>query len=175
MLRRLLLLWPCFVATLAYAHGPFDLTSRMIVHPDRIEITSTVGLDAARILLARAGLSPEQVSNTLQALGPDTSLDQPLKLADQLFRLQHAGKPLAASRIMSQSEGMELVLILFYPRPQEGTIEIHADAYLHVAELKPGSFMALAEPRASLGGTLLSKENQKLTLSLPLPAVSNSR
>src|SRR5262245_4942485 len=46
----------------ALAHDPFDCSSRLIVQPDRIEISVTMGTSAARQLLSPA-LSPEAAAD----------------------------------------------------------------------------------------------------------------
>lgn len=164
-----LLLWSIALSLAARAHGPADITSRMTVHPAHIELAATIGVDAARQLFTTAGLAPEHVTKSLRALGPDSVVPQPRAIADRLFQLRHATETLVPRSVVSRAEGMEVVLIIHYPRPADGKLTTNVTGYAHLPELRPGSLMIFAEPNATLGGALLNRENPELTVSLAAP------
>lgn len=151
----------------AIAHGPDDITSRLTVRADRMEIVTTLGLDIARQLLIDAGVSEENVKKSLRALGPDDTVTQPSSVSEQLFRLTASDNDVRPRQVISRCEGMELVLTTTYPRPTPGALILRAVAYEQFKTLRPGALMAFAEPNLALGGALLTAEKPDLTLAIP--------
>jgi hypothetical protein len=139
----------------------------MTVHADRMEIVTTLGLDVARQLLIDAGVSEEDVKQSLRALGPDDTVKQPSSMPERLFRLTASDGNVRPQQVISRCEGMELVLTMKYPRPAPGALILRAVAYEHFKTLRPGALMAFAEPNLALGGALLSAEKPDLTLAIP--------
>jgi hypothetical protein len=168
LVRRGLALSAWFAAAVAvFAHDPFDISSRLVVYADRLEMKSTLGADAARQLLARAGLTPQEISNSLRALDPDHVVAQPIAVADQAFELSHDRTRLPAQKVTTRSEGMEVVFTITYTRPEGGPLEILAAAYSRVPELRTGSLIVLLDPDKTLAGALLSSKQPALQVTLP--------
>ena len=162
-----LLVWLLAISS-ARAHDPFDLSSRMTVADDRIELTVTMGLDGVRLLLADAGFTQEQITTTARATGPDAIIVQPATLASRFFLLKSGEEALSATGVASLSEGMEVIFTLIYPRPTAGVLEIRAVCYEAIAGLRTGSLIVYDESMAQLGAALLSAGNAQLAVSLPV-------
>lgn len=152
----------------AWAHEPFDLSSRLMVHADRLELISTMGQDGVRSLLAGAGLSPEEIAHSLKARGPEAIVDLPATLAPRLFLLKIDGEPLIAKSFTSRSEGVEIILTLIYPRPVAGNLEVRAACYETIPGLRKGMLFVHDESAGRLGAALLSPARAFLALSLPV-------
>lgn len=154
-------------AVAVFAHDPFDISSRLIVYADRLEMKSTLGADAARRVLASAGLSPQEISNSLRALDPDHVVPHPLAVADHAFELSHDRARLRAQQVTTRSEGMEVVFTITYTRPASGPLGVTATAYSRVPDLRTGSLIVLLDPDKTLGGALLSAKQPTLNVTLP--------
>lgn len=158
----------CLLAGLgAQAHDPFDISSRLMVYENRMELTSTLGADGMRQFLSGAGFSPEEIANHLKARGPEGLADHPTSLALRFFRLKNEGGLLLAKRVTSLSEGMEIIVTLTYPRPAAGPLEIQAVCYETIPGLQKGILIVEDESTGSLGAALLSPAKIHLTVSLP--------
>jgi hypothetical protein len=162
-----LLVWLSAISS-ARAHDPFDLSSRMTIASDRIELTVTMGLDGVRLLLADAGFTQEEITTTARATGPDAIIVQPATLASRFFLLKGGEEALPATGVVSLSEGMEVIFTLTYPRPTAGVLEIRAVCYETIAGLRTGSLIVYDESMAQLGAALLSAGNAQLAVSLPV-------
>jgi len=104
----------------ARAHDPFDISSRMTVYENRIELISTMGSDAMRQLLTAAGRTPEEIVNSLRSSGPEITVVQPITVAARFFQLKNTGSVMVAKSVASRSEGMEIFLTVIYSRPASG-------------------------------------------------------
>ncbi len=151
----------------AHAHEPFDFSSRAVVDNDRIEITSTMGNDAARQFFTAAGYSPSRIAEVLRALGPDTVVEHDAAVANHFYELRHDGQPLPARSVTSRSEGMEIIVVLTYPRPAAGVLDLRATGYDGNAKLQSGSLLVTTADRKPLGSCLLSAERTALQVRLP--------
>lgn len=169
--RRRCWVWYALVALLAggsrlAAHEPYDLSTRVFVGAEAMELVATLGADAARQLFTAAGLTPDEVNRSLRALGPDHAVEQPLAVATKLFQASSEGKALAPSRVVTRSEGMEIVLTAYFPRPPPGRLEWLAAGYAVIPELRRAS-MLVADANATLGGGLLSAAKPRLSVVVP--------
>lgn len=160
-----ILLFSCALAV--HAHEPFDLSSRMVVSPETIELTATAGVDATRQILSSSGLTADEIVKSLRALSPNAVIEQPPGVADRLFKLQHEGRSLIPQKVVTRSEGLEVFFTTIYDRPAVGGLVIHAVCYDVVSDLKAGALVVVNESGASLGATLLSKTKAQLKVDLP--------
>jgi hypothetical protein len=158
--------WLLLSAPRASAHDPFDVSSRITVYGDRIELSSTLGADAAREFLQAAGFTAEEIAGRLKARGPETIINYSLSLAPRFFELKKDGAPVAATRMTSRSEGMEIFLTVSFARPAAGTLEVRASCYETIAGLKAGVLIVDDEAGEPLGAAKLSRAKPNLTVQV---------
>ncbi|MBC8094716.1 MAG: hypothetical protein H7Y43_02780 [Akkermansiaceae bacterium] len=139
------------------AHDPFDSSARMEVREADMEITVTLGLDAARQLLAGAGFSKERVAQLVGSQDTPTAFELPLKIAADFFQISHRDAILAASKLTMLSEGTEVIFTLLYPRPAAEKLTVRAVFYTTIKEMRQGSFVAYNGNGDELGSALLSR------------------
>jgi hypothetical protein len=153
----------------AWAHDPFDCSSRLIVQDDRIEIEVTMGLDGARQILAAGGLLPRDVAEAVRPRGPHAILELSATLAAHFFEINCGADKLIARNVTELSEGREVIFTLTYPRPAAGTLKLRANYYDAVTDLRTGSFVAYDEKANQLGAALLSRAGVNANVLLPTP------
>lgn len=158
----------CAMSFRLLAHEPFDCSSRMVVHDDRVEMTTTMGMDGARQLLSAAGFSQEAIAETTRTRGPHSALDLPVTLARRFFELNHDGQNLKARSVAGLSDGIEVIFNVIYPRPTAATLELRAVYYDGIEQMRPGTFFAYDEDRKQLGGALLSRASVTTQVTLPM-------
>lgn len=157
-----------FVAALgARAHEPFDLSSRITIYDDRLELVSTLGREAMQQLLSAAGDSPEQIEESLKSLGPDAPVKHATVVATLFFELKSAGAPLSPRQISSVSEGAEIILTLTFSRPAEGRLEARAACYETIPSLSHGVLAIFDDNAGHLDAALLSRERPRLIVTVP--------
>jgi hypothetical protein len=157
-------------ASRAAAHEPFDLSSRITIFDDRLELVSTLGSDGMRQLLSAAGLSPDEIADNLKARGPDVPVEYPRTFASRFFELKNNGEPLIAKNVRCVSEGVEIILTLTFPRPVAGTLEVRATCYEAIPGLRKGVLTIHDESVGQLGAAMLSPARVQLTV--PISAAS---
>ena len=96
----LVLLWWCVLAPVAPAHAPFDCSSRVIIHPDAVEVMLTVGNTLGEKFIASTGIAPQRLS-----LGHPTALAP--GFATNLFTVSADGQTLDAREADVISDGLE--------------------------------------------------------------------
>ena len=162
----------CFAcATRTHAHEPFDVSSRMILYEDRLELVVTLGTDGLKTLLSREGRSPEQIAESLQSLGPDRPVIQPTTLTARLYELKSNGELMIPKSVKSVSEGAENLVTSTFTRPVPGALEIRATCYETIPGLRNGVMIVEDELAGQLGAGLLSPARPRLTVTVPeLPA-----
>lgn len=163
---------PLLLTARVLAHEPFDLSTRISVAEDIIVLDATWGVDAAREVLALGGLSREQVTRSLRALGPDDAIEQPGSVASAGFRLQIEGQELAPQRVTTRSEGMEIYVAATYSRPSGNRLTVRAIAYDQIKALRTGSVIVTAEAGGTLGAALLSAGKSELVVDLRRPVLA---
>jgi hypothetical protein len=149
------------------AHEPFDISSRITIYDDRLELTSTLGADGMRGLLTSAGTSPEKIAESLRSLGPDKPVMHPVKLAAHFFQITNNGEPLAAKRISSVSEGAEILVTVVFPRPATGALVARATCYESVPGLNKGVLLIEDETNGPLNSAMLSPARPQLATTVP--------
>jgi hypothetical protein len=150
-----------------FAHDPFDLSCRVIVDTDHIEVAAVIGVDGARKLLAAAGFEAGQVADALKARGPRATHEYKPAVAAHFLRLRCDGADVPARAFSTLSEGGEIDIAVVYPRPTSGKLTIEAVCYDFVPELRSGLLVVLADDVSQLGAVLLSSSTRTLTVSLP--------
>jgi hypothetical protein len=173
-LHRLILVFGALAACLSgasglHAHGPLEFTTRATLHPDRLELVSALGADAARLVLRQAKCSPELIKASLLDLGPKHLVRQPDSVAATCFVLESAGASVPAQSITSHFDGMELLITFTFPRPSADLLSVRAVCLQYIPKLESGLFVLRDTAGRRLGGGLLSADNPTLRLSLPSP------
>lgn len=157
----------CWLTTSrAAAHEPFDISTRATIYADRLELVSTLGADAMRGLLSAAGQSPEKIAESLRTLGPDKPVIHSPKLAPRFFQLTNNGEPLVATRVVSVSEGAEIVLTMIFPRPATGALIARATCYETIPQLNKGVLLIEDEAAGPLGSAMLSPARPQLAVTI---------
>lgn len=106
------------LAVAARAHGPFDHSTRLLVGESRLEVIVTMGADATREFLTRAGVAPGASAQSTREL--------PAALAAKLFTIHADGQALAAGNIRVVTEGLETIFTTAFPRPEGDALELRA-------------------------------------------------
>ena len=160
-------LW-CSAAS-TQAHDPFDVSVRMTVRPDGVEATVTLGVDAARQLLSRAGFPDDEVAGIVRPRGPHSTRLLPAPVAAHFLALDRDGERLEAGSVTGLSDGLEVLFTLRYPRPKPGTLNVRAVCYAEVPQLRQGSLVADDENANRLGAALLSQGLVNARVTVPDP------
>lgn len=163
-----------FVSPPAGAHEPFDVSSRLTVYADRMELVSTVGTDAMRELLAGAGVPAGEIAEALKARGPESPTHHSPAVAERFLHLIMSGEPWPAKSVTSRSEGAEVLLTLIFPRPGAGQLEARAVCYETIPALRKGVLVIDAEPEGELGAAMLSAGRIELTVTLAARQTGNA-
>lgn len=167
-LLRLILSWTllcCFMVRPALAHNPFDGSLHVSLQRDTIELSVTLGTDAARTWLAGSGASrPDIVSITR---GSDQAwIALPLPAAARLVVLQAGDKPLAPIHFAAAPSEIEPTFHLVYARPAGDAVRLQARYFEHIADMRAGALTAVDPGRRILSTSILSREQPAVTLSL---------
>jgi hypothetical protein len=162
----LAVLLPTFILR---AHGPFDGSVRMLVREDSIEATVTLGTDAARAVLANAGLSTNNTAELIRPRGPHSIVKLPPAVAAHFLVIHNGAETLPATNGMILSDGLEVIITLIYPRVERGTLDVRAVFYEEVAGMRSGSFFAHDENGTQLGAAQLSRAAVTAQVALPSP------
>lgn len=149
------------------AHDPFDQSTRATAYPDRIEIVSILGAEAAKAFLGAAGLPQEKIAESLKGGGRESAVPEPLEIAPLFFDLTWQNEPVKASSVLVRSEGMEVILTLIYPRPEAGVLKFRATCYDTVPRLKRGVILVEDSAAGQLGAAMLSTTRKELPVKLP--------
>lgn len=150
-----------------HAHDPFDGSARMTVRSEDIELTITLGSDAARRTLAAANLTTNEVANLMKPRGPKSHQPLPISAARHFFTIRHGEEALSARHATLLSDGMEVIVTVIYPRPATRELAVRAMYYDKVEEMRWGSFVAHDENAKQLGAAVLSRANAKVSVTLP--------
>lgn len=156
----------CFRAA---AHEPFDVSTRVTVYADRIEVVSTLGAEGARHFLNAAGVVEEKITESLKARGPESPVVQSKAIAAKFFQVRQGNQMLDTRAISTLSEGMEVLVTLVYPRPASGALTLRATCYETAPRLRHGAVFVCASDGGQLGAALLSAKRKELSFQLPAP------
>ncbi|HEX2855698.1 MAG TPA: hypothetical protein VHO24_20855 [Opitutaceae bacterium] len=151
----------------AVAHEPLDISTRITIHGDRLELVSTLGTDGMRQLLASTGSSPAKIAESLRSLGPDKPVLHAPRVAARFFSCVSNGQPLVAKTVKSVSEGAEILLTVIFPRPAPGTLVVRATCYETIPGLHKGVLLIEDEPTGPLDSAMLSSAKMQLTVTVP--------
>lgn len=166
---RLVLFAALLLGQRAVAHSPFGASTTVFIG-DEVTVNVTLGLDAAMDLMQGSGLSAEQVSQARMQRVSRGYEGLPLTFAGRLFEVRHAGKVLEPAKIISQSDGMEVMFSVTYPRSPTGELEFHATCFDTVPDIAAGTFIAGDEEGRVIMTAMISRMLRGTTVSLPAPA-----
>jgi hypothetical protein len=157
-----------FASPRASAHEPIDISCQTTIHADRIEVVSTLGMDAARWLFTTAGYSPEQIKSAFVELGRKKITKHAESISPLLFEVIADDQPLPTNSVTSISNG-ELVLTINYSRPAAGPLHLRAMCHKRNPRLRSIPMHVYEESGKPLGAAQLTAKSNELTVTLPAP------
>lgn len=149
----------------AHAHDPFDGNTEVVVTEQRITVTTTLGYDAARAVLAAQNL-PAETAAGLARSGGRRQLSLPLAGAPQLVAIETGGEPLAPTSFLVAPDEVEFTFQIVYPRPGGATVLLRAGYFSATEFMRPGSVVVLNHQRRLI--TRLMVSSAAPTAELPL-------
>jgi len=153
----------------ARAHDPFDATTHVVVFDERIEVTITLGYDAARAWVDLLELPPAEASRMTRAGGRDL-IDLPPAAASWLFQLVADGAPLQAQSLVAAPHNVEIPFRIIYPRPASSDLRLRASYFDRIEYMRAGTVTVLTPQSRLLGSALVSRDRPEASLPLVLPA-----
>jgi hypothetical protein len=166
-LHRWVVLLFLFSPTLTHAHGPFDHSARLIVSDTKLEFLVTLGADATRAFLTKAGGAEAAVLQILSQTTLTPASGLPAGLASRFFQGRVGEESLTPEHVSAITEGLETIFTVTFPRPPQGTLELEAIYFNGIEPMKQGSFVALDEHDQILGAALLSRAMNSIQFPLP--------
>lgn len=160
----------CFLltATSALAHAPFDNSVHAILGDKSLEVSVTMGGEAAQQFLKFA--SPDNPIS-LDGMGAKTL---PVEIATRLCELKSGTVVLAATLLQVNGDGLEYTFTATYPHPATAALSFHG-LYLDAIEpMKSGTFVLANEIGQQIGAALLTKGSTLVALSLTPSAQSTA-
>ena len=147
--------------TSARAHDPFDQSIRMGVFEDHVEVAVTLGYDAGREIMKKAGVRVRR--------DPTTTLttDFPAEAAEHLLELKSGDARLQAKAFQGRPDDDGFLFTASYPRPAEGPLNVRAVYLDYVENIRQGVFSAIDAYRKPLGSALLSREQTSAQITVP--------
>ncbi|TAK95797.1 MAG: hypothetical protein EPO07_15090 [Verrucomicrobia bacterium] len=157
----------------AWAHGPFDNSTRLYVLDDHLELALTVGMDGARQILSVAGVSPEESAKLLAVSGPGSFRDAPIALATRLFEIKAGAETLNARKLKVFTDGLEANFALEYPRATNASLAVEARYFNGVEPLLAGALTVTDENGNILDRAVLSRASAAARVAIARVAGSN--
>lgn len=159
--------WLLLAASIVTAHEPFDVSWRVMIYENRIEAVSTMGTEGVRELLARGGVSAEQIAESMKARGPEAPTEHPLAVAPLFLQLKDDRGAVKAKGVRTVSEGTEVILTLTFPRPTTENLEVRVTGYATIPRLREGVLIVEDETAGQLDAGMMSAENTTMSVALP--------
>lgn len=156
----------------ARAHDPFDGGIELVVFKEKIEVTVTLGYDAARALLRGAQLPHEDIARITRNAPTRALVPLPLTIAPGLFRLTALSQPVAPTALLALPGETESVFILIYPRPEADQVVVQAPFVATIEHMHPTMLIVTNQRRIMLGTALLSASMPSVQASLTRPAAN---
>ncbi|WP_081925723.1 HupE/UreJ family protein [Massilia sp. LC238] len=139
----------------AHAHDPFEGNVELLVFDHKLEIKMTLGFDAARASLVRAGMTPGAVSTLKsEAARSETgSARLPLTAAAAILDVSAAGGVAMTPSAAHVAFGdMETTYLLIYPRPSTDSVHVTAATFGYIEAMRPMTIVS-----AGANGRVLSR------------------
>lgn len=133
----------------AHAHDPFDGNTEVVITEQRITVTTTLGYDAARAVLAAQHLPAETAAGLARSGGR-----------------RQLSLPLAATSFLVAPDEVEFTFQIVYPRPGGATVLLRAGYFSATEFMRPGSVVVLNHQRRLI--TRLMVSSAAPTAELPL-------
>jgi hydrogenase/urease accessory protein HupE len=146
---------------LAFAHSPFDSSTRAILHGDSVELMVTAGSDLASNFLATVGVNAANLNHA----GHPTTI--PVAVAAQLFDVNADAASLAPTAAKILTDGLEFQFYLVYPLAANTNLSF---AVKFLGQLKPPHVSALVitdDNGNVLASSLLKRGNEGVEFALP--------
>jgi hypothetical protein len=148
------------------AHGPFDHSARLFAGEAQMELTVTMGADAASGFLSQAAFPPEEIKLVLSMTSAQVR-ELPVEMGAKLFEITTGNEPLTARRVTVRTDGLDTLFTLVLPRPASGPLNVRALYPAGFEPMKQGSFVAFDENNQPLGAAFLSRASDSIMLILP--------
>lgn|GEM_PF-196447 len=161
-LIRLVLVLGLSLGLLARAHSPFDSSTRMFVMDDGLELVLTTGMERGAALLQGA---PSGAFQT-RPVGPFFPLS--LEFAARFFEVFSGGAPWLPRRVGVRTDGLEWDLVIEYPRPAGGALEVNAVYAAELGAAAPSAFVMTDDRGNILATRVVSRENHSFDITLPV-------
>ena len=155
-----------FIAITAHAHGPFDHNTRVWLWADNLEVTVTMGPEAAKVFLNQG---PEEVRH---AGHMEIVFPLPPESAARIFELKSGDTILTPLKTTVRSDGLEYVFGFIYP--PTGSAPLHFNArYLDKSpKLTKGALVVVNENDTMLVGKILSLEDHQIDFTPPAKTIA---
>lgn len=148
----------------ARAHDPFEGNVELLVFDHKLEIKVTLGFDAARASLMRAGITPGAVSTLKSEAARSETGSTPLPLAAAVAILDVSaagGEPMTPSAAHVAFGDTETTYLLIYPRPSTDSVQVTAATFGYIEAMRPMTIVS-----ADGNGKVLSRA--VLTVHTPM-------
>lgn len=161
----------CVLMTPAWAHDPFDGQTDIVVFDQQIEVTVTLGYDAAREFVKLLGLPPEE-SVRITRRGARTPIALAPGAAALLMQMSASGRPLAPSAFVVTPHDSEIPFGIVFPRPKEDAVQLRAAYFDKIDYMKPGTVMVKNQQSRLIASALLTRDRPQAAIPLQLNAAS---
>ena len=148
------------------AHGSFDHGARVWLWADNLEVTVTMGPEAAKVFLNQG---PEEVRH---AGHMEMVFPLPPESAARIFELKSGDTILTPLKTTVRSDGLEYVFGFIYP--PTGSAPLHFNArYLNESpKLTKGALVVVNENDTMLVGKILSLEDHQIDFTPPAKTIA---
>jgi hypothetical protein len=143
------------------AHGPFDNSANIIVGTDQIEVTITLGPDAALKFFS------ERLPGVPRPQPVGMGRDLPIESADQLFRLVGASRSITPEEFRVLTDGLEYAFVARYRGTGAADWQFRAQYFELGEHMPPGPLRVQTETGGRLHESLLTHARPEVEFKLP--------
>ena len=149
-----------------FAHGPFDHGARVWLWADNLEVTVTMGPEAAKVFLNKG---PEEVRH---AGHMEIVFPLPVESAARIFELKSGDTILTPLKTTVRSDGLEYVFGFIYPRTDSWPLHFNARYLDESPKLTKGALVVVNENDTMLVGKILSLEDHQIDFTPPAKTIA---
>ena len=143
------------------AHGPFDHGARVWLWADNLEVTVTMGPEAAKVFLNQG---PEEVRH---AGHMEIVFPLPPESAARIFELKSGDTILTPLKTTVRSDGLEYVFGFIYPPTGSAPLHFNTRYLDESPKLTKGALVVVNENETMLFGKILSLEDHQIDFTPP--------
>ena len=148
------------------AHGPFDHGARVWLWADNLEVTVTMGPEAAKVFLNQG---PEEVRH---AGHMEIVFPLPPESAARIFELKSGDTLLTPLKTTVRSDGLEYVFGFIYPPTGSAPLHFNARYLDESPKLTKGALVVVNENDTMLVGKILSLEDHQIDFTPPAKTIA---